>query len=251
MRLAIILVGALATGMALTVTSVYALWFLSGDLVYVLLFPQLVSVVYLKDFVNTYGSFAAYCVGVFLRVSSGEKAFGIPVYIEYPFYDADEGQLFPFRTFIMAMSFVTILAVSGIAHILFKGTLPLKYDIFKCFTPVPPDKEKLKKQQRDQRRLQEQVSTSQDTRSQYDARGSDVQSQPSDVLSGQPREMQSSPAELSGTADKQPDVLSESPDTVTITPEKQPKHSSKGSKKAGKRRSKTVVSSESQDESEH
>lgn len=46
----------MATAMALTVKSVYGLWYLSSDLVYVILFPQLTSVVYLKKHVNTYGS---------------------------------------------------------------------------------------------------------------------------------------------------------------------------------------------------
>lgn len=56
MKVSILLVGIMATAMALTVKSVYGLWYLSSDLVYVILFPQLVSVVYLKKTVNTYGS---------------------------------------------------------------------------------------------------------------------------------------------------------------------------------------------------
>ncbi|KAK8758079.1 hypothetical protein V5799_004289, partial [Amblyomma americanum] len=48
MRCSIVVVGALATYMALAAKSVYSLWFLSSDLVYVILFPQLLCVVYLK-----------------------------------------------------------------------------------------------------------------------------------------------------------------------------------------------------------
>ena len=56
MKVSIIFVGIMATAMALTVKSVYGLWYLSSDLVFVILFPQLTCVVYLKKQVNTYGS---------------------------------------------------------------------------------------------------------------------------------------------------------------------------------------------------
>ena len=38
-----------------------------SDLVYVILFPQLLIVVHFKDWVNTYGSLSAYCIGLFFR----------------------------------------------------------------------------------------------------------------------------------------------------------------------------------------
>lgn len=40
MRAAVLCVGAVATVLALTINSVYELWFLSSDFVYVILFPQ-------------------------------------------------------------------------------------------------------------------------------------------------------------------------------------------------------------------
>ncbi|XP_075546735.1 high-affinity choline transporter 1-like [Dermacentor variabilis] len=137
MRVSIVLVGALATFMALTADSIYGLWYLSSDLVYVILFPQLVCVVYLKEHVNTYGSFAAYVVGCFLRAGGGESILKIPPFIKYPFYDYEEGvQRFPFRTFSMVISFVTLVAVSGITSWLFAGgRAPLDWDVFGCFEP--------------------------------------------------------------------------------------------------------------------
>lgn len=63
MRIAIIAVGFCATLMALTINSIYGLWYLCADLVYVILFPQLVCVVYFKHS-NTYGSVTGY-VGEF------------------------------------------------------------------------------------------------------------------------------------------------------------------------------------------
>ncbi|XP_065292431.1 high-affinity choline transporter 1-like isoform X2 [Dermacentor albipictus] len=137
MRVSIVLVGALATFMALTAESIYSLWYLSSDLVYVILFPQLVCVVYLKDHVNTYGSFAAYVVGCFLRAGGGERILKIPPFIKYPFYDYEQGeQRFPFRTLSMVISFLTLVAVSGITSWLFTGgRVPLDWDVFNCFQP--------------------------------------------------------------------------------------------------------------------
>ncbi|XP_049518858.1 high-affinity choline transporter 1-like [Dermacentor silvarum] len=56
LRFMICLVGAVATSMALRVSSVFALWTLSSDLVYVLLFPQFVALFFLRDLTNAYGS---------------------------------------------------------------------------------------------------------------------------------------------------------------------------------------------------
>ncbi|XP_054930611.2 high-affinity choline transporter 1-like [Dermacentor andersoni] len=135
MRVSIVLVGALATFMALTADSIYGLWYLSSDLVYVILFPQLVCVVYLKEHVNTYGSFAAYVVGCFLRAGGGEPILKMPPFIKYPFYDYEDGvQRFPFRTFSMVISFLTLVAVSGVTSWLFAGgRAPLDWDVFGCF----------------------------------------------------------------------------------------------------------------------
>ncbi|KAG0436802.1 hypothetical protein HPB47_017751 [Ixodes persulcatus] len=137
-RIAIFMVGILSCSMALTTTSVYGLWYLSSDLVYVILFPQLVAVVYLKDRCNTYGSLAGYVTGGFLRAAGGEALLGIPPYLKYPFYDEDSGQLFPFRTFSMIMTFTTLIAVSRASGWCFDGRLSLKFDVFRCFGKKPP-----------------------------------------------------------------------------------------------------------------
>ncbi|CAG2164248.1 unnamed protein product [Oppiella nova] len=140
MRIAIIVVGCVATAMALTVKSIYGLWYLSSDLVYVILFPQLVCVVHYKERCNTYGSLSAYFVGFFLRALGGEAIMGLPPVIKYPFYDPELGQLFPFRTFSMLMSFITLLGVSALSKWLFEsGTLGPQYDYFRCVVNIPED----------------------------------------------------------------------------------------------------------------
>ena len=47
-----------------------------SDLVYVILFPQLLIVVHFKDSVNTYGSLSAYVLGMFVRLAGGENLIG-------------------------------------------------------------------------------------------------------------------------------------------------------------------------------
>ncbi|OQV18883.1 High-affinity choline transporter 1 [Hypsibius exemplaris] len=59
MKFAVFAMGAVATVLAIFIPSVYGLWFLCSDLVYCVLFPQLVLVLYYSS-VNTYGSLAGY-----------------------------------------------------------------------------------------------------------------------------------------------------------------------------------------------
>ena len=133
MRVAIFIVGAIATVMALTVDSVYTLWYLCSDAVYVTLFPQLCCVIYFAN-TNTYGSFFGFVLGIVLRVLGGETSLGIPVVIKYPYYTDQDGQRFPFRTLSMVCSFAGILIVSYLLRFLFlKRILPMKLDFLHCF----------------------------------------------------------------------------------------------------------------------
>ncbi|CAH1244555.1 SLC5A7 [Branchiostoma lanceolatum] len=136
MRASIFVMGALATVLALTIKTIYGLFVLCGDLVFVILFPQLVCVVHL-EFTNTYGSLCGYIVGMILRLCGGETIIGLPPAIKYPFFEESSNtQLFPFRTLAMLCSFATILLVSLITERLFKGeVVPLKYDIAGCYSP--------------------------------------------------------------------------------------------------------------------
>ena len=117
MRLAIIVVGILATVMAISVRSIYGLWYLCADFVYVILFAQLVCVIYLP-FVNAYGAMAGYVVGWILRLLGGEPLLGLAPVIVYPWYDSQSGyQLFPFKTLTMLISLLTIVVCSWLASL--------------------------------------------------------------------------------------------------------------------------------------
>ena len=72
LRATIIVVGAIALCMGLLVQSVYGLFILCADFVYVILFPQLVAVIYIH-WVNVYGSIVAFLIGLILRLCGGER----------------------------------------------------------------------------------------------------------------------------------------------------------------------------------
>lgn len=134
MRIAIVAVGASASSLALAVDSIYTLFELCSDLVYVILFPQFCCVIYLQG-TNTYGSFMGYIMGLVFRVGGGESTIGMPAFIKYPYYDEETGQqLFPFKTLSMIVSFLTIIIVSYSLRFLFKKKiLPVKLDFLHCF----------------------------------------------------------------------------------------------------------------------
>ena len=110
-RIAVLVLGAAATWMAMTVQSVYALWVLCADLVYVVLFPQLVMALFFKKS-NYIGAIAGAVVGLLLRLGGGEALFGVPAFIPYPMTDANGVTSFPFRTFSMLTGLLTIWLVS-------------------------------------------------------------------------------------------------------------------------------------------
>ena len=142
MRGAIIAIGILSTILAITVQSVGGLFLLCADLVYVILFPQLLCGVFI-DFTNTYGAVAGYIIGMILRVIGGETLLNFPPLYKFPgFEEETQTQLFPFRTVAMIGSLLSILSVSVLFNYLFlEGKLPREADVFKCVVNLPTPKE--------------------------------------------------------------------------------------------------------------
>ncbi|XP_038674643.1 high affinity choline transporter 1-like isoform X2 [Scyliorhinus canicula] len=134
MRTTVILCGAAATTLALVTNSIYGLWFLSSELVYAILFPQFVCVLFIPS-TNTYGSAAGYLVGLTLRLLAGEPFLWIPPLIQYPGISFENGtyrQLFPFKTFTMLLSLLSIVVFSYLASFVFRRKLlPVRFDVFK------------------------------------------------------------------------------------------------------------------------
>ena len=74
-RISIWVVGAIATTIALTVNTIYGLSYLCSDLIYVILFPQLICVLYFR-YSNAYGAVISFFVGLILRILGGEPMLG-------------------------------------------------------------------------------------------------------------------------------------------------------------------------------
>ena len=103
-RAAIATLGVGAVWMALEVQSVQALWFFTSDLVFVLLFPQLVYALFDAK-ANVMGSVAAFTVSLILRLGGGEPLFGVPALIAYPDW-------MPFKTVAAGMGMILLPVVS-------------------------------------------------------------------------------------------------------------------------------------------
>ncbi|CAJ0938709.1 unnamed protein product [Ranitomeya imitator] len=132
MKSTVFIFGAAATAMALLAKSVYGLWYLSSDLVYIVIFPQLLCVLFIKG-TNTYGSIVGYILGLFLRISGGEPYLHLQALICYGDCYVDKNniylQRFPFKTLSMLVSFLSNIAISYLVKYLFeKGTLSPKFD---------------------------------------------------------------------------------------------------------------------------
>lgn len=110
-RRTIVIVGVSATVLAVRVQSVYALWYLSSDFVYCILFPQLLVALYDRQ-ANRIGSIAGFAVSFIMRFGGGEPVFGLPALLPYPMIDASGVVLFPFKTLSMLCGLLTIVVVS-------------------------------------------------------------------------------------------------------------------------------------------
>ncbi|MGH0190734.1 UNVERIFIED_CONTAM: hypothetical protein FKN15_050317 [Acipenser sinensis] len=132
-KISVLFFGVLGMCLAMTTSSVYGLMFMSEELIYCTIFPQLVSVLFIPVS-NGYGSLVGYVVGVTLRLLGGDSFFKIPPVIPYPGCTLVDGvyvQLFPFKTLTMLLSLFSIVSVSYLTSLLFKrGLLPKKWDIF-------------------------------------------------------------------------------------------------------------------------
>lgn len=124
-RGSIVVLGAAAALMALRVQNVADLWFFTSDLVFVLLFPQLVMALF-DPRANRIGSIVAFAVSLVLRLGGGEPLFDWPPWIPYPelfapllpgktldWYDPENGAIiFPYKTLAAAAGLVLLPLVS-------------------------------------------------------------------------------------------------------------------------------------------
>ena len=81
-RVSTLALGALAAVMALRVQSVQQLWFFTSDLIFVLLFPQLLYALF-DPRANRSGSVVGFVASLVIRLGDGEPILGVPRLISY------------------------------------------------------------------------------------------------------------------------------------------------------------------------
>ena len=122
-------VGVTATILALSVDTIYGIFILTADIVYVAIFPQFTCAVFVPN-VNPYGSYVGFVLGTILRFGGGEPSLFLDPFIKYPFYDEVWGQLFPFKTLAMIVNFIAVIVVSLLFKYLFEhNILPKRWEI--------------------------------------------------------------------------------------------------------------------------
>ncbi|MEQ2315750.1 hypothetical protein AMECASPLE_025648 [Ameca splendens] len=135
-RISVLLVGLAGTSLAFGDNSVAALWILSGDLLYCVIFPKLVCVLHFQR-ANTYGAICGFVVGLLLRGLSGEPVLGIPPLLLYPGCREENEQIrqcFPYRTVAMLSSLISIMAVSWLLDLIFhRQLIPESWDFLHVF----------------------------------------------------------------------------------------------------------------------
>ena len=116
LRVGVVFVGAAATITAITATSIYGLFVVCSDLLYVVVFPQLVCAVHIP-LTNSYGSLFGLILSLVLRFLGGEPYLNIDPVIKYPWFDEDaQTQMFPFKTLIVVIDLVAIITISAVAN---------------------------------------------------------------------------------------------------------------------------------------
>ncbi|XP_029290473.1 high affinity choline transporter 1-like [Cottoperca gobio] len=155
-RVSVLLVGLAGTGLAFGDDSVFSLWLVSGDLIYCVIFPQLVCVLHLRS-ANSYGAITGFVVGLLMRILSGEALLGISPLILFPGWREVDGvitQYFPFRTLAMLASLICVISVSWLVELGFSHKLiPHSWDLLGVFeekkeaegeeVPVPPEEKNI------------------------------------------------------------------------------------------------------------
>lgn len=132
-RCSIAVVGVAGTFLATLKNSVLLFWYISNKMAYILVFPQLICVLYVKVS-NSYGGLLCMLVGLLIRLLSSEPSLGLQPVLHFPGCTLEDGvyiQQAPVRTISMLTALGTTLLVSYISYsVLFdQGLLPQRWNV--------------------------------------------------------------------------------------------------------------------------
>lgn len=136
----IVAVGLIGTTLTTLKNSILLFWFLGVEIAYVLVFPQLICVLFV-DMCNGYGVVVGLLAGLVSKLLNGDSSLGLTPVIRYPGCTLDDGvyvQCAPVRTITMLTSLVATIFSSYLAYVLFnRGLLPEKLDVFQVKVKPP------------------------------------------------------------------------------------------------------------------